>query len=159
MMDGQVKEIRKQLDENGYKQVKIMSYSAKYASNFYGPFRIAARSSPVFGDRKSYQMDFRNLKQALEEIKEDIREGADIVMVKPGNLYADVIYAAKKQFKNIPIAAYQVSGEYMMIKLLAKNGLINELDGFFESLICLKRAGADYIISYYAKEIAKWLKN
>ncbi len=157
MMDGQVGAIRKELDNNGFKKVKILAYSAKYASNFYGPFREAANSVPAFGDRKTYQMDFRNIKQAIEEIKEDIKEGADIVMVKPANLYLDVIYAAKQTFPDIKLAAYQVSGEYLMLKLLVKKGLADERQCFIESLTAIKRAGADLIISYYSMEIAKCL--
>lgn len=158
MMDNQVRFIREELDKNNLKNTKIMAYSAKYASNLYGPFRIAAKSKPAFGDRKSYQMDFRNIKQAINEIEQDIKEGADIIMIKPANYYLDVIREAKKNFPQEQLAAYQVSGEYMMIKLLAKKGLAEEKELVLESLTGIKRAGADIIISYFIKEVAQWLK-
>jgi len=162
MMDGQVRSIRESLDKNGFKNTGILAYSAKYASNFYGPFREAFDSRPQFGDRKSYQMDFRNSDQALREIEEDIKEGADIVMVKPALSYLDVIYRAKQRF-NVPIAAYNVSGEYSMVKAYCqrqatsdkRQGMEKELVS--EILTSIKRAGANFIITYWAKEAAKWL--
>lgn len=156
MMDGQVKSIRGALDKNGFKNVGILAYSAKYASNFYGPFREALASSPQFGDRKSYQMDYRNSDEALREIKQDIDEGADIVMVKPALAYLDIIYRAKQKF-NIPIAAYNVSGEYSMIKKLSGKDKEKKRDIALEILTSIKRAGADFIISYFGKEVGKWL--
>ncbi|MEM3832313.1 MAG: porphobilinogen synthase [Thermoprotei archaeon] len=158
MMDGQVKAIREALDEAGYKDVAIMGYSAKHASTLYGPFREAASSAPQFGDRRSYQMDPRNAKEALREIELDIKEGADIVMVKPALWYLDIIKSAKERF-NVPIAAYNVSGEYTMIKLAAQNNFINEKVAVWEMLTAIKRAGADIIITYFAKDYAGWLKN
>lgn len=157
MMDGQVYKIRQTLDQNGFRKTQIMSYSAKYASNFYGPFRNAAYSKPLFGDRKTYQMDYRNAKQAIEEIKQDIKEGADIVMIKPANLYLDIIYRTKRVFPHKTVAAFQVSGEYMMIKLMIERNLLKEKDSILEALISIKRAGADLIISYFTKDIIKWL--
>ncbi len=155
MMDGQVKAIREDLDKKGFKDVGILAYSAKYASNFYGPFREALDSTPRFGDRKTYQMDFRNSDEALREIGQDIEEGADIIMVKPALSYLDIIYRAKQRF-NIPIAAYNVSGEYGMIKTYCqKQGIEKEL--VLEILTSIKRAGADFIITYHAKEVAGWL--
>jgi len=156
MMDGQVQAIRETLDKNGFKDVAILSYSAKYASNFYGPFREAADSSPKFGDRKSYQMNFSNVKEALREVEQDINEGADIVMVKPALSYLDVIRDVKENF-NIPLAAYNVSGEYSMVKASSEKGWLNEKKVVLEILTSIKRAGADIIISYWAKEVAKWL--
>ncbi|MEW5761405.1 MAG: porphobilinogen synthase [Candidatus Thermoplasmatota archaeon] len=156
MMDGMVHAIRKALDENGYKNTAIMSYSAKYASSLYAPFRYAADAKPKFGDRKTYQMNFANSNEALLEIKNDIDEGADIVMVKPAALYLDVIYRAKKKF-NFPLAAYNVSGEYSMIKSGSKLGFINEREVVLELLTSIKRAGADIIITYFAKDVAKVL--
>lgn len=163
MMDGQVGAIRETLDKNGFRRVKILAYSAKYASNFYGPFREALDSAPQFGDRKTYQMDYRNSKEALREIEADIKEGADIVMVKPALAYLDVIRQAKDNF-NVPIAAYNVSGEYTMVKAYcagagqtaSREGL--ERDLALEILTAIKRAGADLIITYHAKEAGKWLK-
>jgi porphobilinogen synthase len=156
MMDGQVKAIREVLDKNGFKDVGILGYSAKYASSFYGPFREALGSRPQFGDRKSYQMDFRNSDEALREIEQDIKEGADIVMVKPALAYLDIIYRTKQKF-NVPIAAYNVSGEYSMIKKFADGDKIKERDLALEALTSIKRAGADLIISYFGREIGKWL--
>jgi porphobilinogen synthase len=158
MMDGRVGAIRKKLDENGYYETPIMSYSAKYASGFYGPFREAAQSAPQFGDRRSYQMDTRNVREAIREIKLDIKEGADIIMVKPAMPYLDVIRAARENFK-LPLAAYNVSGEYSMIKAAAQNGWIDEKRVVMEVLTGIKRAGADIIISYFAPQVAEWLKN
>lgn len=156
MMDGRVKAIRDVLDKNGYVNTPIISYSAKYASSFYGPFREAANSAPQFGDRKSYQMDPANSNEALREISLDIEEGADIIMVKPALPYLDIIRRAKDTF-NIPIAAYNVSGEYSMIKAASHMGYIDEKSTVLESLTGIKRAGADIIITYFAKDVAKWL--
>ncbi|HBG26830.1 MAG: delta-aminolevulinic acid dehydratase [Planctomycetes bacterium GWF2_41_51] len=157
MMDGRVVAIRKTLDENNFVDTAIMAYSAKYASAFYGPFREAAESAPAFGDRKSYQMDIAaSAKQAMREIELDIAEGADIVMVKPAIPYLDIIYQAKQRF-DVPIAAYQVSGEYMMINAAAKENLIDRKAAILESLYAIKRAGADIIITYFAKEAVKWI--
>lgn len=155
MMDGQVSEIRNALDKNGFKDVAIMSYSAKYASCFYGPFREASCSTPQSGDRKGYQMDCRNLKEAIREVEQDIKEGADIVMVKPALSYLDVIHAVKEKF-NIPLAAYNVSGEYSMVKAAAEKGWLDERNTALEILTSIKRAGADVIITYWAREVAKW---
>jgi porphobilinogen synthase len=156
MMDGRVSAIRTMLDNEGLKEVAIMSYSAKYASAFYGPFRDAAHSAPGEGDRKSYQMDPPNSDEAILEMQLDLEEGADILMVKPGLPYLDIIYRARQQF-NVPIAVYNVSGEYMCINAAAAAGLIDKEDAMMESLISFKRAGAGIIITYYAKEAAKLL--
>ncbi len=158
MADGQVYKIRSILDQNGFGDIAIMSYSAKYASNFYSPFRDAADSSPKFGDRKAYQMDFRNANEALREIEQDIKEGADIVMIKPALAYLDVIKATKQNF-NVPVAAFNVSGEYSMVKAASLNNWFNEKNIVLEILTSIRRAGADIIITYWAKDIAKWLKN
>lgn len=155
MMDGQVLAIRKALDKGGLNSTKILGYSAKYASNFYGPFRDAADSTPSFGDRKTYQMDYRTSDQAIDEIVADAEEGADWIMVKPAHTYLDILYRAKQKFPNKKLAAYHVSGEYMLIKKAAEAGLLNEQAGMFEVLYALKRAGSDYLISYYAKEAAR----
>ena len=157
MMDGRVSAIRQELDENGYEQVSIMSYSAKYSSAFYGPFREAAHSTPQFGDRKTYQMDPANIREAMREIASDVNEGADIIMIKPALSYLDVIRWARDRH-DLPIAAYSVSGEYAMVKAAAKQGLINEKAIALEMLLSIKRAGADIIITYYALEAAAWLK-
>jgi porphobilinogen synthase len=156
MMDGRVGAIRKTLDENGYAQIPIMAYAAKYASGFYGPFREAAESTPRFGDRRSYQMDPRNSDEALREVDLDIREGADIVMVKPALAYLDIIYRVKQQF-GYPVAAYNVSGEFAMIKAAGQNGWIEEARVMLEVLFSIKRAGADMILTYFAKEAARLL--
>lgn len=153
MMDGRVGSIRRALDENGFAETPIMAYSAKYASAFYGPFRDAAGSAPQFGDRRSYQMDPRNSEEAVREIALDIKEGADIIMVKPALAYLDIVRRAKDEF-NIPIAAYNVSGEYSMIKAAAAQGWIDEERAMMESLTAIKRAGADLIITYFAKAAA-----
>ena len=155
MMDGMVKAIRESLDDNGFENVAIMSYSAKYSSNFYGPFRDAAESAPAFGDRKSYQMDFRNSNEAIKEMMLDIEEGADFLMVKPALAYLDVIRMAKDRFPYIPLAAYNVSGEYSMVKSAGQMGWIDEKAIMFEILTAIKRAGADIIITYFAKDITK----
>ena len=154
MMDGRVGEIRKLLDANGYKNIPIMSYSAKYASAFYGPFRAAADSAPAFGDRKTYQMDVHNIREALKEVYDDVEEGADIVMVKPAMSFVDVV-AKVKEITDIPVAAYSVSGEYAMVKSAAKNGFIDEEKIMCEMAVSAFRAGADIYITYYAKELAK----
>ena len=156
MMDGQVYAIRKSLDSNGFNQIPIMAYSAKYASSFYGPFRVAADSSPQLGDRKGYQMDPPNVTEALREIRADIEEGADIVMVKPAMAYMDVIAKAKMEFE-LPLAAYNVSGEYAMVKAASENEWINGEKVAMEILTGIKRSGADMVISYHAKELAALL--
>jgi porphobilinogen synthase len=154
MMDGQVEAIRQRLAQEKH-PTKILAYSAKYASAFYGPFRDAAGSAPSFGDRKSYQMDFRTIEQGIDEISADIEEGADWIMVKPAMSYLDMLHRAAVRFPDYPLVAYQVSGEYSMLKNGAKAGFFNEGRIFYESLIAIKRAGAQFIISYYAKEYAK----
>jgi porphobilinogen synthase len=156
MMDGRVAAIRKTLDENDFEKIPIMSYAAKYASGYYGPFRDAAESTPAFGDRKSHQMDISNALEALREIETDIEEGADIVMVKPAGPYLDIIRRVKDKF-GMPTAAYQVSGEYAMIKAAGKNGWIDEERVMIESLTAIKRAGADMFLTYFAKDVAKWI--
>ena len=156
MMDGRIAAMRQKLDDEGLADIAIMSYSAKYASAFYGPFRGAAHSAPGFGDRRSYQMDPPNSDQAIHEMELDLEEGADILMVKPGLPYLDIIYRARQKF-NVPIAAYNVSGEYMCINAAAAAGLIDREEAMMESLISLKRAGAGIIITYFAKEAAKLL--
>ncbi|HEX3033687.1 MAG TPA: porphobilinogen synthase [Thermodesulfobacteriota bacterium] len=158
MMDGRVGAIREALDENGYKDIAIMSYSAKYASAFYGPFREAAESTPQFGDRRGYQMDPPNVREAIREISLDIEEGADIIMVKPALSYLDVIRAAKEEF-NYPLAAYNVSGEYSMVKAAAKLGWVDEARVMMEILTSIKRAGADIILTYFAKDAARILNS
>jgi porphobilinogen synthase len=156
MMDGRVAAIRRALDAGGLPNVPIMSYAAKYASVFYGPFREAAESAPQFGDRRGYQMDPANQREAMREIALDVEEGADIILVKPAMPYLDIIQRARQEF-NLPIAAYQVSGEYSMIVAAARNGWL-DLDGaMVESLTSIKRAGADLIITYFAKTMAKRL--
>lgn len=157
MMDGRVKKIRQSLDQNGYQEIGIMAYSAKYHSAFYGPFREAAHSAPGEGDRSSYQMDPANSDEALREMELDIKEGADIIMVKPALSYLDIIQRAKDNF-NSPLAAYNVSGEYAVIKAAAEKGWINEKDTVLEILTSIKRAGADIIITYWADNAALWLK-
>jgi len=156
MMDGQVRFIREALDAAGFSQVGIMAYSAKYASCFYGPFRDAIKCAPKFGDRKGYQMGYGNPQEALREMELDIGEGADIIMVKPALAYLDVINLAKSKF-NAPIAAYNVSGEYAMVKAAAKMGWIDEKAAILEILTGIKRAGADLIITYFAKDVRSWL--
>ena len=158
MMDGMVKAIRNALDEAGYKDIPIMSYSAKFASSYYGPFRDAADSTPSFGDRRSYQMDFHNKREAIKEVLFDVEEGADIVMVKPALAYLDIISEIKKSI-NLPVAAYNVSGEYSMIKAASKMGWLDEKKVMYETLVAIKRAGADIIITYFAKDIAKLLSS
>lgn len=157
MMDGRVAAIRSILDENGFPNTPIMSYAAKYASGFYGPFREAADSTPAFGDRRTYQMDPGNAAEALREVNMDIEEGADIIMVKPALSYLDVIAVVRSEF-DYPLAAYNVSGEYSMVKAAAAKGWIDEKKVTMEILTSIKRAGADMILTYHAKEAAKWLK-
>lgn len=157
MMDGRVGKIRDVLDENGFSNTPIMSYSVKYASAFYGPFRDAAGSAPAFGDRKGYQMDPHNLQEAIREAELDIQEGADILMVKPGMAYLDVLYALKERFP-YPIATYSVSGEYAMIKAAGMAGYVDEAALVCESAVCMYRAGADLLITYFAKELAQYIK-
>lgn len=157
MMDGRIKVIREALDKAGFVHIPIMSYSVKYASTFYGPFREAANSAPAFGDRKTYQMDPANINEALVEVELDILEGADILMVKPALSYLDVIRRVKDNY-NLPLAAYNVSGEYAMLKSAVKNGILNE-DAIYESVMSIKRAGADIIITYFAKDLAKLINN
>lgn len=156
MMDGRVGAIRKILDDNSFQHTPIMAYAAKYASGFYGPFREAAESTPQFGDRRSYQMDPANAEEALREVDLDIREGADIVMVKPALAYLDIIYRVKQKF-GYPLAAYNVSGEYSMIKAAGQNGWIEESRIMMEVLFAIRRAGADMILSYFAKDAARLL--
>ncbi len=157
MMDGQVAAIRQALDENGFVQTPIMAYAAKYASAFYGPFREAAESAPQFGDRRGYQMDPANAREALREIESDVAEGADIVMVKPALAYLDVLARARQRF-DLPLAAYNVSGEYAMIKAATANGWLDEKRVVLEVLTAIKRAGADIVITYHAKDAARWLR-
>lgn len=156
MMDGRVEAIRKGLDDKGYEDVPILSYAVKYASCFYAPFRDAACSSPEFGDRKTYQMDPANRREAIREAMLDIEEGADMLMVKPALPYLDILREIKDSF-DLPVAAYQVSGEYAMIKAAAEKGWIDERKAIFESLLSMKRAGADIILTYFAKEMAQML--
>ena len=156
MMDGRVGVIRDALDENGYENIPIMAYAAKYASAFYGPFREAAESAPQFGDRRSYQMDPANAEEALREVALDIQEGADILMVKPALSYLDVIHRVKTEFQ-VPVAAYNVSGEYAMVKAAAQNGWIDEERVALELLTSIKRAGADMILTYFAKSVVEWI--
>lgn len=157
MMDGRVKVIRNALDKEGFFNVPIMSYSVKYASTFYGPFREAANSAPSFGDRKTYQMDPANSNEALIEAELDVLEGADILMVKPALSYLDIIKRVKDNY-NLPLAAYNVSGEYAMLKLAVKNGILSE-GAIYESILSIKRAGADIIITYFAKDLARMIKD
>ncbi|MCX6039448.1 MAG: porphobilinogen synthase [Chloroflexi bacterium] len=158
MMDGMVAAIRAALDESGFENTPILSYAVKYASSFYGPFREAAEGAPKFGDRKSHQMDPANVHEALREAALDVDEGADMLMVKPALAYLDVIRAVKEAFPELPLAAYNVSGEYAMIKAAAANGWIDEAKVTLETLTGMKRAGADLILTYHAKEAAKWLQ-
>jgi porphobilinogen synthase len=157
MMDGRVAAIRSALDRDGFESTPIMSYAAKYASAFYGPFREAAESTPQFGDRRGYQMDPPNAREALREIEQDIAEGADIVMVKPALPYLDVLAQARQRF-DLPLAAYNVSGEYAMLHAAAQKGWLDLERVVLESLTAITRAGADVIITYHAKEAARWLQ-
>jgi porphobilinogen synthase len=157
MMDGRVRAIREALDANGFYNIPIMSYAVKYASGYYGPFREAAESTPKFGDRRSYQMDPANRLEAIREAAMDVEEGADIIMVKPGLPYLDIVREVRNEF-NLPVAVYNVSGEYSMIKAAARNGWIDEDRVVMETMLAFKRAGADLILTYHAKEVAKLLK-
>lgn len=157
MMDGRVGAIRKKLDENGFANVAILSYAAKYCSGFYGPFREAAQSAPQFGDRRSYQMDPANAREALKEVALDLEEGADMVMVKPALPYLDIVRGVRERF-DVPVAAYNVSGEYAMVKAAARNGWLDEKRVALEILTAIQRAGADIILTYHAKDAARWLK-
>ncbi|NDO70013.1 porphobilinogen synthase [Schaedlerella arabinosiphila] len=157
MMDGRVRAIREALDEHGFVQIPIMAYSAKFASGFYGPFRDAAHSAPGFGDRKTYQMDSANGREALREVEEDLREGADLIIAKPAMAYMDIIRNITETF-HVPVAAYNVSGEYAMVKAAAANGWIDEKKIVMEILVGLKRAGAKMIITYHALDAAKWIR-
>jgi len=155
MMDGRVGAIRSALDENGFNQTGIMSYAAKFASNLYGPFRDAAESPPQFGDRRSYQMDFANAAEALREAALDVEEGADVLLVKPASFYLDILWRIRERF-GLPTAVYHVSGEYAMVKAGAEKGLFDERAAVLEIMTALKRAGADLIITYWARELARW---
>lgn len=157
MMDGRVGAIREELDENGFENVAILSYAAKYCSAFYGPFREAAQSSPQFGDRRSYQMDPANAREALREVALDLEEGADMIMVKPAMPYLDVIQRVREKF-DVPVAAYNVSGEYAMVKAAAQRGWLDEKRVVLEILTGIQRAGAGMILTYHAKDVARWLK-
>ena len=157
MMDGRIAVLREALDANQFKNVSIMSYAVKYASAYYGRFRDAADSAPQFGDRRGYQMDPANIREAMKEVELDMEEGADIIMVKPALAYLDVVSRVREKI-NRPVAVYNVSGEYAMVKAAAKNGWIDEKRIVMESLLCMKRAGADIIISYHAIDVAKWLR-
>jgi porphobilinogen synthase len=157
MTDGMVQAIRTALDKHNHQDTAILSYAVKYSSAFYGPFREAADGAPQFGDRKTYQMNPANANEALREAAIDVQEGADLLMVKPAMQYLDIIHRVKLRFPDVPLCAYQVSGEYAMLKLAAKQGLINETEAMLESLIAIKRAGADLIITYFAKDLAQHL--
>ncbi|MGH8277236.1 MAG: porphobilinogen synthase, partial [Steroidobacteraceae bacterium] len=158
MMDGRVGAIRKKLDQHGFSDVAVLSYAAKYCSGFYGPFREAADSTPQFGDRRSYQMDPGNAREALREVALDIEEGADMVMVKPALPYLDIIRRVREKF-SVPVGAYNVSGEYAMVKAAARNGWLDEKRVVLEILTGIQRAGADIILTYHAKDAARWLKS
>jgi porphobilinogen synthase len=156
MMDGRVGAIRAALDDSGFEQIPIVSYAAKYASAFYGPFREAAESTPAFGDRRGYQLDPANVREALRECELDVQEGADALIVKPALPYLDVLRAVRERFE-LPVGAYNVSGEYAMLKAAAQAGWLDERQAALESLTAIKRAGADFIVSYWTKELAEWL--
>jgi porphobilinogen synthase len=156
MLDGMVKSIRFGLDQAGFSHIPILSYAVKYHSSFYGPFRIAAEGSPTFGDRSSHQMDIANVREALREAQLDVEEGADMLMVKPAHGFLDVIYRVKHAYPSIPLGAYHTSGEFSMIKAAAEKGWVNEKAAVLEVLKSIRRAGADFIITYFAKEIAQW---
>jgi len=158
MMDGRVAAIRRKLDENGFADVAILSYAAKYCSGFYGPFREAAESTPQFGDRRSYQMDPANAREALREVALDLEEGADIIMVKPALPYLDIIQRVRERF-DVPVAAYNVSAEFSMVKAAAQKGWIDEQRVVLENLTGIQRAGASIVLTYHAKDVARWLKN
>jgi porphobilinogen synthase len=156
MMDGRIGALREALDEGGHTDVALLSYAAKYASGFYGPFREAAGSTPQFGDRRTYQMDPANAREAMREIEQDLNEGADAIMVKPALAYLDIIRAARERF-DAPVAAYNVSGEYSMVKAAAANGWIDEPRVVLEILTSIRRAGADWILTYHAADAARWI--
>ena len=158
MMDGRVGAIRQKLDANGFEDVAILSYAAKYCSGFYGPFREAAQSAPQFGDRRSYQMDPANAREALREVAFDLEEGADMIMVKPALPYLDIIQRVREKF-DVPVAAYNVSGEYAMVKAAARNGWIDEQRVVLEIMTSIQRAGAEIVLTYHAKDVARWLKH
>jgi porphobilinogen synthase len=158
MMDGRVGAIRRALDSEGFPHVPIMSYAAKYASAFYGPFRDAAGSAPQFGDRQGYQMDPANAREAIREMELDVEEGADILMVKPGLAYLDILHEARQLF-DLPLAVYNVSGEYAMVKAAARNGWLDERRTVLETLTAMRRAGADILITYHALDAADWITN
>jgi porphobilinogen synthase len=158
MMDGRVGAIRQKLDANGFEDVAILSYAAKYCSGFYGPFREAAQSAPQFGDRRSYQMDPGNAREALREVALDLEEGADMIMVKPALPYLDIIQRVRERF-DVPVAAYNVSGEYAMVKAAARNGWIDEQRVVLEIMTSIQRAGAEIVLTYHAKDVARWLKH
>ncbi|RDI48634.1 porphobilinogen synthase [Aquicella lusitana] len=157
-MDGMVQAIREALDAAGYQHIPILSYSVKYASSLYGPFRQAAEGAPQFGDRRTYQMDFSNAGEAMRECALDVAEGADMLMVKPAHAYLDIIYRVKQAHPGLPLGAYHTSGEYAMIKAAAEKGWVDERKGVLEVLTAIHRAGADFIITYYAKRVAEWLR-
>jgi porphobilinogen synthase len=157
MMDGRVGAIRKALDANGFQDIAILAYAAKYCSGFYGPFREAAQSAPQFGDRRSYQMDPANAREALREVAMDLEEGADMVMVKPALAYLDVIRAVREKF-DVPVGAYNVSGEYAMVKAAARNGWIDEQRVVMEIMTGIQRSGASMVLTYHAKDVARWVK-
>lgn len=158
-MDGMVQAIRTALDNAGYHHLPILSYSVKYASSMYGPFRQAAEGAPKFGDRRTYQMDYANAFEAVRECALDVAEGADMLMVKPAHTYLDIIYRVKEAFPHLPLGAYHTSGEFAMIKAAAEKGWVDEQKAVFEILTSIHRAGADFIITYYAKEVAGWMQN
>ncbi len=158
MMDGRVGAIRQKLDANGFEDVAILSYAAKYCSGFYGPFREAAQSAPQFGDRRSYQMDPANAREALREVALDLEEGADMIMVKPALPYLDIIQRVRERF-DVPVAAYNVSGEFAMVKAAARNGWIDEQRVVLEIMTSIQRAGAEIVLTYHAKDVARWLKH
>lgn len=155
-MDGMVQAIRNALDTEGFSHIPILSYAVKYASAMYGPFRLAAEGAPKFGDRSSYQMDYSNMNEALKECHLDVQEGADMLMVKPAHTYLDIIYRVKSAFPDLPLGAYHTSGEFALIKAAAEKGWIDERKAILEVLTAIHRAGADFIITYYAKEVARW---
>lgn len=159
MMDGMVQSIRKGLDQAGFNSIPILSYAIKYCSALYGPFRDAAEGAPQFGNRRTYQMDPGNAKEALREAGLDLQEGADMLMVKPAQAYLDVIYQIKQRYEGVPLGAYQVSGEFAMIKAAAEKGWLNEQQVTLEILTSIKRAGADFIITYFSKDVARWLRS
>ena len=157
-MDGMIQAIRQALDQAGYQQTPILSYSVKYASSMYGPFRIAAEGAPKMGDRSTYQMNYANKNEAMRECLLDVEEGADLLMVKPAHTYLDIIYRVKEEVPNLPLGAYHTSGEFAMLKAAAEKGWIDERKGVLEVLTAIHRAGADFIVTYYAKEVAQWLR-